>query len=89
MDKYLPLGSIISLKQNKTQIMIVGYTKNIKIDKEKKYDYVGCIYPFGIISLKEMLCFNHEDIEKVFYIGYKNDVFLKMNDIMKNIKVGE
>ncbi|MBQ9072545.1 MAG: DUF4176 domain-containing protein [Bacilli bacterium] len=81
-EKYLPLGSIVSLKNSKIKLIIIGYCKNLSIYKEKKCDYIATIYPIGIINLRESLFFNHEQIDKIFYIGYKDETFIKMNEML-------
>ena len=72
-EKFLPLGSVVLLKNATKRLMITGfYVKADEIDK-KTYDYVGCLYPEGVISSKENCVFNHEQIDKIFFIGYSDD----------------
>lgn len=85
MYKYLPIGTIVLLKNGKTLLMIIGYPLNVKADKNKSYDYIACLYPIGIISLRDILCFNHNQIDKVYYMGYKNDKYMKMDEIFQRI----
>ena len=81
IEKFLPLGTVCLLKDAKKKIMVIGYLPmSIDENKEEKlYDYMGCIYPEGIISTDKSLLFNHQDIEKVFYIGYKDDELKEFN----------
>ncbi len=76
MDKYLPIGSVCTLKGRNKQVMIVGYYSvefngNLKIK-----DYKGCAYPEGLL-LPATITFNHGDIEQVDFVGYKNNQFNK------------
>ena len=72
-QKYLPIGSVCTLKGKNKKIMITGYYSvefngNLKIN-----DYMGCAYLEGML-LPELSCtFNHTDIEKVDFIGFKNE----------------
>lgn len=71
--KYLPIGSVCSLKGKNKKVMIIGYYSpelkgNLKIN-----DYVGCSFPEGILIFDSLCAFNHSDIEKVEFIGFKND----------------
>ena len=53
--------------------MIVGRGPIFESDGENVYsDYVGVIYPEGI-NPEDAIFFNHENIEKVVFEGYKDD----------------
>ena len=68
--RFLPIGSIILLKNATKKIMITGYY----IESDNKiYDYVGCMYPEGVISSLKNLVFNEEQIDKIFFVGF-NDI---------------
>lgn len=69
-NSYLPIGSIVNLKGGTKKIMITGFCC---FSDNKMYDYTGCLYPEGYISLKKMLVFNSDQIEKIHYIGPSND----------------
>ena len=71
--KYLPIGSVVILKNGKKRLMITGYAQIDLNLKDKVYDYAGCLYPEGVISTKNTLLFNHEDIAQIFAIGYSDD----------------
>ena len=55
------------------------------------YEYGGCIYPEGILDSNMVCAFNHEQIEKIHYLGLndaenkefqkKLDEYLKREDI--------
>ena len=72
-QKYLPIGSVCTLKGKNKKVMITGYysvsfSGNLKIN-----DYKGCAYPEGML-LPEFACsFNHTDIEKIDFVGFKNE----------------
>ena len=73
VQKYLPIGSVCTLKGKNKKVMITGYysvsfSGNLKIN-----DYMGCAYPEGML-LPEFVCsFNHTDIESVDFLGFKNE----------------
>lgn len=72
-DKYLPLGSVVLLRGASKRLMIIGFCSYSTSDVGgKMYDYIGCLYPEGIISSEETALFNHEDINKVYYMGYSD-----------------
>jgi len=72
-EKFLPLGSVVLLKNATKRLMITGFYVKADENNEKTYDYVGCLYPEGVISSKENCVFNHEQIDKIFFIGYSDD----------------
>ena len=86
MNKVLPIGAVVLLKEAQKPLMIVGY-KPTGIDKEEK-DYMGVLYPIGYTSLNEIAGFNHKDIEEILYEGYINNNlfqhFIKKTDIKLN-----
>lgn len=71
-EKYLPLGSVVILKNGKKRIMITGFCVTAGEDK-KIYDYTGCLYPEGYISSEKMLVFDHSDIQRIYCIGLSDD----------------
>ena len=67
---YLPIGSVVSLKNGKKKLMIIGFYAETEIKKKKPFDYIGVIYPEGMISSEKNLVFDHDQIEKVYSLGY-------------------
>jgi len=72
-QKFLPLGTVVLLKNADRKIMITGYVTYDTEQPEKVYDYCGCIYPEGVISTDKNLLFDHTQIEKVIYMGYVDE----------------
>jgi hypothetical protein len=71
MKSYLPIGSIVLLKNGKKKVMIYGRRQK-RVTDEHEYDYIACLYPEGNISEDYMYLFNQEDIETVVYRGYSD-----------------
>ena len=72
--KYLPIGTVVLLKTGKKRMMITGFMPIQKKDgKETVYDYCGVVYPEGVISMQQVLMFNHNQIQKIFHMGLYND----------------
>lgn len=72
-EKFLPIGSVVMLKGGKKRVMVTGFCSVDEKDKEKVYDYAGCLYPEGMITSNQTLLFNHEQIEEVFHLGLSDD----------------
>ena len=71
--KYLPLGSVILMKEAKKRVMVTGYCVKSPDSGEKVWDYIGCLWPEGMITPDKNLLFDHKDIGRIFAIGYSDD----------------
>lgn len=87
MDKeILPIGTVVELKGIDKPIMIFGYYQ-IDVETNKKYDYIGIVYPIGKIDKSNEVVFNKEFINDVLFTGYKTKQFYKLTE--KFINIGE
>ncbi len=68
MKKLLPNGSVVTLKDGKKSLIIIGAMQ--KDEENNVYDYIACVYPEGYINSELFFLFNHEDIENVRFVGY-------------------
>ena len=66
----LPAGSVVLLSDSAKRVMIMGYLQARPEDKEKVYDYCGCLYPEGYMEADKIYLFDHEQIEKIYALGY-------------------
>ena len=84
-EKYLPIGSICTLKGKNKKVMISGYYSMSFNGNIKIYDYMGCFYPEGTLNGDQSVSFNHSDIEKVDFVGYKNEDCEKFLKMLNNV----
>jgi len=86
-EKFLPIGSVVLLKNGTKKIMITGYLPTAKDKPGNVYDYSACIFPEGIISSDQTVVFNHDQINDIISVGYSNEEttsFLEaMNELIK------
>lgn len=82
-EKFLSIGSVITLKIDNKKIMITGFLAQDKKKNNRTYDYCGCLFPEGIISSNRMLIFNHEDIKNVLSLGYSDSEWLSYEETLK------
>lgn len=68
----LPIGSVVLLKGGDKRVMICGRIQTRSGD-DKIYDYSSCYYPEGIVGSDSMFFFNHENIEKIFFLGFQDE----------------
>ncbi len=69
--KFLPIGSIILLKNGNKKLMIYGRFQ-MNLENGQIYDYVGCLYPEGNISAEYSFLFDNKDINEIVFEGYKD-----------------
>jgi len=70
----LPIGSVILLKDAEEKLMITGrkpIVNNVH-SKQVYVDYMACLFPVGMVN-EETFFFNEEDIDTVFFEGFKED----------------
>lgn len=81
MEKYLPIGSVVLLKNADKKLMIYGRRQK-DTGTNKICDYVACPYPEGNIDLEHTYIFNHDQIERVYFIGFQDKEELKFNEYL-------
>ena len=84
-EKYLPIGTVVMLKGGKKRVMIIGFCGVAEEAKDKVFDYSGCMYPEGIISSNQILLFNHDQIEKVYALGYSDEEDKEFKEKLKKV----
>jgi hypothetical protein len=78
MGKYLPIGSVVLLKEGKKRLMIYG-VKQQESNTDKVWDYVACLFPEGNIDLEHTYVFNHDQIHKIYYLGLNDEEQYEFN----------
>ena len=72
-EKYLPIGTVVILKGATKRLMISGFCAIDNSNKDKIWDYSGCMYPEGFLTSDQICLFDHDQIEKIYHIGLSND----------------
>ena len=82
-EKFLPIGTVVLLKEGTKEVMITSYciipngdiyNKSGKIEgANQMYDYGACLYPEGEINSKQVIAFNHDQIETICHLGYETE----------------
>lgn len=72
MKQYLPIGSVVLLKNGKKKVMIYGRRQRRIVDVDKEYDYLACLYPEGNIDEDYMYLFDEDSIDEVVFRGYSD-----------------
>ena len=72
-EKYLPIGTVVLLKEATKKVMITGYASVSPDTGDKIFDYSGCVFPEGFFDYNQVCVFNHDQIGEVFYTGYVDE----------------
>ena len=91
-ERFLPIGTVVLLKGGKRELMITSYCimpsgdvydKNGKVDAQgKMFDYGACFYPEGMVTSDQLFAFNHNQIARVCFTGYKTDKQKEISTIL-------
>ena len=73
LKKYLPIGTVVMLKGGKKRIMITGFCCVNEEKDNNIYDYCGLLYPEGYVYKNQMFLFDHDQIEKIYYLGLNDE----------------
>ena len=84
MKKFLPIGSVVLLKNSQKRIMIVGI-KQKQVDSEKVWDYSACLYPEGVLDPDRLFLFDAEQIERLYFIGFQDGEGLEFQNRLNNM----
>ena len=84
-EKFLPIGTVVMLKGGTKRLMVTGFCMYDKNNTQKMYDYCGCLYPEGMISSDQTALFDHEQIEKVYYVGLQDEEEKKCKEQLKEL----
>lgn len=72
-EKFLPIGTVAMLKGGTKRVMITGFCAIEGNNKDKMWDYSGCVYPEGFLSSKQTCLFDHEQIAEIYHLGLADD----------------
>ena len=83
--RYLPIGSVVKLKNNNKPIMITGYYSVEYANDLEIYDYSGCAYPEGVMIKSSYCSFNQSDIKEVLFEGYKTVEYTNLTNNLNEL----
>ena len=84
-DRVLPIGSVVLLRNAEKRLMIIGYQRYKASGGDKVYDYCGCIYPEGFTSPADTAVFDHDQIDRLIFVGLQNPPQLEFSERLKNV----
>lgn len=66
--------------------MITGFLSIAEENKNKVYDYAGCLYPEGMLSSNQTCLFDHNQIDKIYFLGYRDEEAINFMKQLKEIE---
>ena len=82
-EKYLPIGTVVLLKEATKSLMITGYCSSTPEDQNTVYDYVAYLFPEGSLAGESVALFNHDQIGSIVHMGLDNDEFKNLDKLIK------
>ncbi len=83
-NKYLPIGTVVLLNGADKRLMITGRVVTRQNDNNI-YDYTGCLFPEGIAAYDDMYFFNHENINKIYFVGLQDEEEIQYKESLENL----
>lgn len=80
--KWLSNGSVISIKDARRRLMIVGRLQ--RGGDGTLFHYAGVLWPEGLISPNELYLFNQEDISILWFMGFQEAEEFHYRKILQN-----
>lgn len=87
-EKFLPIGTVVALKNKDSKFMITGFLPTTDIsNSNERYDYCGVEYPIGTVTLDFVFAFNHSQIAKIYHLGlYDDELHQTLNKELKKLQ---
>ena len=68
----LPIGSVVKLAGGERYVMIIGRIV-VAEGSDDIFDYVGCVYPEGVCGGEDMLFFNRDAVDSLYFVGFQDE----------------
>ena len=88
-EKFLPVGTVVMLKNGSKRVMINGFCTMDANHPEKVYDYSGVLFPEGSLSSDQTLLFDHNQIIRVDHLGLEDEEEIEFKTKLKEILANE
>ncbi|MDR1565471.1 MAG: DUF4176 domain-containing protein [Oscillospiraceae bacterium] len=86
LEGLLPIGSVVLLKNSTKRVMIIGFCqKNANKSEVQLWDYAGIVFPEGYLAADKVFLFNHEQVEKIYALGYQDEEQFVFKEKIDNI----
>lgn len=79
----LPIGSVVTLKNSLPKPLMV-YARKTSHAERRECDYLGVPYPEGFVGDEAAFCFNKEDIDRLWFVGYQTAREVELREFLEN-----
>lgn len=80
--KYLPIGSVVGLKDDSRRLLIIGRQLFSETNQVVR-DYAALQYPNGFTDAKEkFILFDEKDIDVVYHYGYVDEKEMQLDKLL-------
>ena len=84
-NEYLPIGSVVKIKDNENKLMIIGFRVYHGPENDKKlYDYNSVPTPRGLKSASLYTPFNRDQIEEIIARGYEDEEWKVAKEVLQS-----
>lgn len=87
-EKYLPIGTVLTLNGGTKRVMIIGYCP--MAGENQVFDYSACTFPEGVITTDKTLAFNHDQIKEINFMGLEDAEYQefdgKIKEMVQNVE---
>ncbi len=70
MSDILPVGSVVRLQDAEELVMVIGFEPTID---DVQADYLGVVFPDGLVTEDAALAFDASSVEEVVFQGFLDD----------------
>ena len=78
--RLLPIGTVVQLYNSTARVMISGYLTTSSANPGYVWDYSGFKFPIGYVRDNEIYCFDEEQIEMIYALGYQDNEQFAFSD---------
>ncbi len=88
MEMFLPVGSVVSLKDGSKRLAVVGRCLR-QPGSDEIHDYAAVLFPEGMIDSSKVWLFDEEDIERVWFVGMQDEEEFRFRNFLYDKLNGE
>ena len=79
---YLPIGSVVTLKDGGRPLMITGRNQTTAADNTF-WDYSACLYPEGVMDGDYSIFFQAENMDTVLFVGWVTNAEIQLQALLQ------
>ncbi|WP_374041903.1 DUF4176 domain-containing protein [uncultured Parolsenella sp.] len=82
---WLPLGTVVTLKNVKLPVMVFSRAVRSNSDKHT-FEYAGVPWPAGFSNPAKAAMFNGSDVEEVLFLGYRAEAEMQACELLSEMR---